>query len=1327
MSASAGDDLEGLLTRFDEQCRSGAPRLAALLAMAVIDLERRLAAGEDVRVERLYLEPYPELRGDRDAALRLIACEWELRRRRESDLSADEFLSRFPEHRGELEQRLAAAVPSLPHTAVTPPRAEAVSPPAVPGCLLEERIGRGGMGEVYRGRDPELRRDLAVKVMRPECQASEDLRQRFIAEAQIGGQLQHPGVLPVYRLGATPDGRPFFTMKLIKGQSLAALLSQGPADVGRLLGAFEQICQAIAYAHSRRVIHRDLKPDNVMVGDFGEVQVIDWGLAKKLAAGDESAERPDGTPGTVIETVRSDSDPANQTGAAGTFAYAAPEQVRGEAGVDERADVFGLGAILCEILTGKPPYAPEQAWQVRGLAERGDLAEAFARLDACGAEAALAALCKGCLSAERERRPRDAGALAERVAAYRAEVQQRLRRAELERAAAEARAEAEQLARAEAEARVDAEQRARLAAETRQRAERQRRRLVYALGGLAAVFVGVLLGGGWWLDRKENQARADRERQEAAVQSERERREEEARWNLEARLARIARLRDQGRWSDARAECALAERQVADGDERRRVEQARLDLEFAARLESARVSVSFLPTMQFEARGPEREYERAFEQGGFGRPGDAPEEFAARVRASVLKPHLTAALEDWFRTSSNNERKRWLRAVLARIDPDPLADEIRTAHLDRDRDRLEKLIAHVEVKRLSPTMAVLLAESHAAAFPLLKRAALQHPGDFWLALGCGVYLSINQKKFTEAEGYLQAAVAIRGQSSFAWCVYGMNFYWLKKYEEAIQAFRRATELDRGLAIPHFLLGSALDEAGRREEAIRSVRRAEELDPSSPSPPCLLARLHLDKGDNDEAARCATRAIRLDPKDCDAYSHLGQALTEKEEYDEAIKQLKKAVGIDPKHVLTRNNLGYALIQKEAHGEAVIHLSKAVELDPEHVNARSNLGQALVGMGRNDEAIEHLEKAVELDPKHVNAWNNLGWACLRKGEYDRAVKRLKKALELDPDHVNANSNLGRALIGKGEYDDAIPHLNKAVSLDPKHGAARNNLGWAYYARGEWAKARSVLQEAIDRDPKYVWPHVNLAHVCNQTGRPEEAITHLKAALAIDPKLERTHSHLRIAYRETGDLTRARQACRLARELAPKNTSQSRALTQSLAEIEGLLCLEADLPPAGEEEVKSNGFEESLRLARLCRIKKRHAQAVRIVEAAAARDPEAAATMRSADLLVVARACSRAAAGEGEGAPAERDRPAYRDKALAWLRRYLKAHQGGLEKDHDGYRYTFQANVRLLLHHCDLEPFRPPALAALPEDERKNWLAFWSDVEKLLSKADRPLAAR
>jgi serine/threonine protein kinase len=252
-----------------------------------------------------------------------------------------------------------------PADPVVRPHSDAIPAEAPTRLQIHGEIARGGMGAILKGRDTDLGRDLAVKVLLETHAGKTELVQRFVEEAQIAGQLQHPGITPVYELGKFTDKRPYFTMKLVKGQTLAALLAArlDPAsDRTKFVGIFAQVCQTLAYAHARGVIHRDLKPANVMVGSFGEVKVMDWGLAKVLKEGGVADEQKAHAQQavSVIQTQRSKGSATPELGShtqagsvLGTPAYMAPEQARGELElVDTRADVFGLGAILCEILTG---------------------------------------------------------------------------------------------------------------------------------------------------------------------------------------------------------------------------------------------------------------------------------------------------------------------------------------------------------------------------------------------------------------------------------------------------------------------------------------------------------------------------------------------------------------------------------------------------------------------------------------------------------------------------------------------------------------------------------------------------------------------------------------------------------------------------------------------------------------------------------------------------------------------------------------------------------------------------------------------------------------
>jgi serine/threonine-protein kinase len=292
-------------------------------------------------------------------------------------------------------------------------------------------VARGGMGVIIKARDTLLERDVAFKFLRAIHLQDAAMRWRFAREARITASLQHPGIVAVYDIGNLPGARPCFTMSFVKGQTLTRLLDERPERVRELphfLKIFEQICQAVGYAHTEGVIHRDLKPDNVMVSPFGVVQVMDWGLAKvvrreavgkghsEATSAEAEAALAEGSEECRIFAEIGCESRAGQ--AIGTPAYMAPEQARGNTeNLNERVDVFGLGAILCVILTGNPPYTGSSE-EVLNKAIGGELGDALARLDECRADPQLIELAKQCLAVEPGDRFRDAAEVSAAVTAY---------------------------------------------------------------------------------------------------------------------------------------------------------------------------------------------------------------------------------------------------------------------------------------------------------------------------------------------------------------------------------------------------------------------------------------------------------------------------------------------------------------------------------------------------------------------------------------------------------------------------------------------------------------------------------------------------------------------------------------------------------------------------------------------------------------------------------------------------------------------------------------------------------------------------------------------
>jgi len=298
---------------------------------------------------------------------------------------------------------------------------------------LGEPLGTGGMGQVHSARDPTLRRTVAVKEILNRRATRPDLVARFVAEAQITSQLEHPNIVPVYELGATEDGRLWFAMRKVEGRSLAdvlrALKGDDEATVDewtrtRLLTAFVQVCHAVAYAHSRGVLHRDIKPANVMVGRFGEVLLLDWGLARITKTDEWATDDDDPTLGSSVDLeappeISDGVEPTRAGRVVGTVGYMSPEQMRGRPKrLDPRADVFALGATLYELLTYRRAYEESDLFAAAARVQQGPPEHPTVRAPERGIPVEIADLCMRALARDPDDRPSSAAALARDVEAF---------------------------------------------------------------------------------------------------------------------------------------------------------------------------------------------------------------------------------------------------------------------------------------------------------------------------------------------------------------------------------------------------------------------------------------------------------------------------------------------------------------------------------------------------------------------------------------------------------------------------------------------------------------------------------------------------------------------------------------------------------------------------------------------------------------------------------------------------------------------------------------------------------------------------------------------
>ena len=661
---------------------------------------------------------------------------------------------------------------------------------------LHGEIARGGMGIVLKGRDVDLGRDVAVKVLLEKHRDNPEMIRRFVEEAQIAGQLQHPGIVPVYELGRLPDDRLYIAMKLIRGRTLAALLesrTDPTEDRPRFLAIFEQLCQAMAYAHSCGVIHRDLKPSNVMAGGFGEVQVMDWGLAKVIDRGGVADEERSLRNQADLEPVRtlrtgSSAQESRAGSVVGTPCCMAPEQARGLLDtLDERADVFGLGAILCEIITGLPPYTGLDGNEVYGKAQRADLAETWGRLDSCGAELELIALAKSCLAAAPRDRPRDAGVVVAALSTHLAGVQERLRAAELARARAESRA-------------VE---------------ERKRRLLGAGLAASILALAGLAGGGGLWLSH------------ERATRAEASSREATAALYDASRLLGRARAAPEGEltvWVEATQAAKRAEGVLARDDiradlrseivnlvamvnrERDQAEALSRDRRTLERLAAIHTDIA----LHLDYPRADREYATAFRDYGIDVNTMPPGEAGSRIAASPIAAEMVDSLDQWafvrrLANPRDASQARQVSEIATAADPDPWRSRLREAldleatDQEQARARFLELAAstpeedlHREsISRLAYALGQLGEREEEAS--LLRRAQQAHPADFWINHDLARSL-MRMGQPDEAVRFYSAALAVRPRSALIRGSLGEALRAAGKTEEAAAYPRFRTRL-----------------------------------------------------------------------------------------------------------------------------------------------------------------------------------------------------------------------------------------------------------------------------------------------------------------------------------------------------------------------------------------------------------------------------------------------------------------------------------------------------------------------------------------------------
>lgn len=815
---------------------------------------------------------------------------------------------------------------------------------------LQGEIARGGVGVVLRGHDVELGRDVAMKVLHPRHADRPELVERFVEEAQIGGQLQHPGIVPVYDLGLSEE-RPFFTMKLVKGQTLAALLSERESpnsDQPALLRVFEKVCQTMAYAHARGVIHRDLKPANVMVGAFGEVQVVDWGMGKVLPSGgtaDEArAHERSRANVSVIETVRSQPGSAGASlvgSVMGTPAYMPPEQANGDVDrMDERSDVFALGAILCEILTGSPPYVGETEGLI-GMAARAELDACFARLDAASPDPELDGLVRDCLRRPPAARPRNADVVSKRLTNYLQSVDQRAETARVE--AAEQRGQA--------------------------RSARRAQRLTIGLAASVLVTAAVGLAFGWWILAESRRA------------------ESEARDRLSNHLSGINALwgeargsgsEDLGPWLEAREAVSAAVLAARSGsvppDQKKAV--AALSTRFERELDAAKQDFAQsskdhrLGEALVRLRIPE---ERAILAGDWigQEAARLDREYASAIDAYLggVDLHGTGTLDDVVRslkTSAHASQlpSAFLHWVLMRDLVHPPDDSLESRRTQRIRVVATRLS---EAASWRTGLIEWIAEPEQHSDDILRIAnAADH-----LALAASDFVLLGEVLWLAGETGRAMEIYRTGRlvhpNDVGLCLHYAIRLHLRRpipHDEAAGAFRIAYALRPDL--PHVLgrLSHALYNGGRLEECALVNELRVRLDPRDGWTRYCQAIALRSLGRFDEALAVGDTTTDFDP----GYGHLvlADTLVELERWEEAAHHQRQLVIVNPGIAIHHQRLATTYLELGQFSSARESIQRAAEIREEQIRKGTVPVEYAVGPARRLQeldAIPRIESIVD----------------------------------------------------------------------------------------------------------------------------------------------------------------------------------------------------------------------------------------------------------------------------------------------------------------------------------------------------------------------------
>lgn len=672
----------------------------------------------------------------------------------------------FPVHDGRIERRvLETRVPT--------------DLPQIPGYAIERVVGTGGMGVVYKARHLKLNRPVALKMLLLGKFASKEDLACLLREAESVANLRHPNIIQVHDVG-DHDNLPYFTMEYAEGGTLAQRLAGVPQPAHEAAELIALIASAVQAAHEAGIIHRDLKPSNIVLVGDGTPKLADFSLARRIE-------------GAVPLTI---------TGAGGgTPSYMAPEQARGTAGAFcPTVDVYALGALLYELLTGRPPFRAETPAETC----RQVLNDEPARPSSLNTRIPrdLETICLKCLSKTPERRYESAAALRNDIRRF--------------------------LAGEPIHARPSSKA---------ARAAKWIRRHPAFSGMVAATLLTcvTLLSVGLWV-------LANREALRTSVASD---------------LAEVQRRQIASDWTGARIALEQAKGRLARGgpeDAVRLVRLAQRDLDLVEQLATIRMSRAATLKRRFDRELSWAQYDSAFAAAGFPPVHSDPSGFAAMIRASPIKASLMSALDDWTTCATTLDQFPPLLEAARLADPDPdWRDRARDYRNWQDTSVLTELARTAPIESGSVSLMVivagLLSGAGGDAAPFLQRVQSAHAGDFWANFTLAEYLE--GPRDIDAVGYYRSALAISPRSVAAMVNLANVLSRRGHFDEAISLYHKALTIDGNVAIIHHNLGVAYFNHSLYEPAETHSREVLRLDPHFPEGSELLGQVLVARGQFDE--------------------------------------------------------------------------------------------------------------------------------------------------------------------------------------------------------------------------------------------------------------------------------------------------------------------------------------------------------------------------------------------------------------------------------------------------------------------------------------------